>query len=310
MEIIRGVHNLSDYHKGNAVTIGNFDGVHAGHLGIIHRLNNVAKQHQVPATIITFHPTPQDYFNQGSKIPRINLFRDKMHTLEQLGIDRVVIIPFTKKLANLEAIDFIESILLEKLKVKHLIIGDDFRFGKNRKGDFALLQTYNNKNGFFVENTQTIEAQNARISSTKIRQFLSEGNLNTAIKFLGHPFCITGKVIHGDQRGRKLGFPTANIRPKHRIALQNGVYAAKVEIENKVCNAVINIGLRPTVDGSNYLIEAHIIDFNQNIYKQRISICFEKFIRPEQKFDNLNSLKEQIELDKTTAINHLTQISN
>ncbi len=305
MEIIRGLHNLQTRHRGNVVTIGNFDGLHLGHQAIIRQLKERAKKHQLPATLITFHPNPQDFFSGKNATSTLTRFHDKIHLLQHYGVDRVVFIPFNKTLAELSANDFIEKILVQRLRTKHLVIGDDFRFGKNRLGDFHLLQKHGQKNGFQVEKTTTFLIENQRVSSTTVRQTLAEANLPKASMLLGRTFHVSGKICHGDKRGRTIGFPTANIRLRQQIAPTNGVYAVKITGLKKIQFGVANLGVRPTVDGHHYLLEIHLFDFKQDIYGQRIHIYFEHFIRPEQKFDGLTALVAQIKQDSDTAKNLL-----
>lgn len=301
MEIIRGLYNLQPEHRGNVITIGNFDGVHLGHQAIIRQLKKQAEKHRVPATLMTFHPNPQEFF-AGDKAPaKLTRFHDKIQLLKQYGVDRVICIPFNQALADLSAIDFIDKILIHGLHAKHLVIGDDFQFGKNRQGDFHLLQQSGNKYGFDVENTPTYIVDNQRVSSTRIRQCLMEADLEKAGELLGRPYHVSGKIGHGDKRGRIIGFPTANIRLKQQIAPTNGVYAVKITGLNETQHGVANLGVRPTVDGSLYLLEIHIFNFNQDIYGQRLNIHFEHFIRPEQKFNGLDALVAQIKQDAETA---------
>ena len=314
MEIIRGLHNLRSEHRGNVVTIGNFDGVHLGHQAIIAQLKTQARKHNVPATVMTFHPNPQEFFSPDSAPAKLTQFRDKMKLLEQYGVDRVICVPFNRNLASLGAEDFIKQILIDGLHAQYIVIGDDFRFGKNRTGNFDLLQTKGREMGFEVENTPTYCVNNERVSSTRIRKALSNADMQLSKELLGRPFHVSGVVTHGDKRGRTIGFPTANIRLKQQIAPTNGVYAVKItglkkddsgNCTSSTYKGVANIGVRPTVDGSRYLLETHIFDFDQEIYNQRINICFEHFIRPEQRFDGLDALIAQIQLDVETAKNLL-----
>lgn len=301
MEIIRGLHNLQPEHRGNVVTIGNFDGVHLGHQAIIEQLKKQAKEYQVPATLMTFQPNPQEFF-AGDKAPaKLSCFHDKMQLLKSYGVDRVICIPFNQKLADLSANDFIDKILIHGLHAKHLVIGDDFQFGKNRQGDFHLLKEAGKRWDYDVENTPTYLIDNLRVSSTRIRQFLAEGNLKKTRELLGRPYHISGKVGHGDKRGRTIGFPTANIRLKQQIAPTNGVYAVKITGLTETQYGVANLGIRPTVDGNSYLLEIHLFDFDQDIYGKRINIHFEHYIRPEQKFNDLDALVTQIKQDTETA---------
>ena len=212
MQIIRGLHNLRAEHRGNVVTIGNFDGVHLGHQAIIKQLNEQAVKHNVPSTVMTFHPNPQEFFAPDTAPAKLTQFRDKMNLLAKYGVDRVVCLPFNQNLASLSATDFIQQILVDGLHAQYLVIGDDFRFGKNRAGDFDLLKSEGKKIGFTVENTPTYCINNERVSSTRIRQTLAEGNMPLTHKLLGRTFHVSGIVAHGDKRGRTIGFPTANIR--------------------------------------------------------------------------------------------------
>ena len=312
MEIIRGLHNLRAEHRGNVVTIGNFDGVHLGHQAIIRQLNEQAAKHSVPSTVMTFHPNPQEFFAPDSAPAKLTQFRDKMTLLKDYGVDRVVCLPFDQKLASLTANEFIQQILIDGLHAHYLVIGDDFRFGKNRAGDFDLLKAEGKKSGFNVENTPTYCIEDERVSSTRIRKALADGNMELTQELLGRTFHVSGIVAHGDKRGRTIGFPTANIRLKHQIAPTNGVYAVKITglnrtSPNETYQGVANIGVRPTVDGSKYLLETHIFDFEEDIYNKRININFEHFIRPEQRFDGLDALVAQIKQDTETAKNLLKQ---
>ena len=301
MEIIRGLHNLRSEHRGNVVTIGNFDGVHLGHQAIIKQLSAQAIEHNVPATVMTFHPNPQEFFSPDSAPAKLTQFRDKMKLLKSYGVDRVICVPFNRDLANLSANDFVQQILIDGLHAQYLVIGDDFRFGKDRAGDFALLKSKGEEIGIDVENTPTYCINNERVSSTRIRKTLSIGDMHLTKQLLGRTFHVSGIVAHGDKRGRTIGFPTANIRLKEQIAPTNGVYAVKITGLKKDYFGVANIGVRPTVDGSRYLLETHIFDFEQDIYNQRLNIFFEHFIRPEQRFDGLDALVAQINLDTKAA---------
>ncbi len=301
MEIIRGLHNLRTEHRGNVVTIGNFDGVHLGHQAIIQQLKSQAEKFDVPATVMTFHPNPQEFFAPDKAPPKLTQFRDKMELLAEYGVDRVICLPFNQKLAELSAEQFIQQILIEGLHVQHMVIGDDFRFGKNRAGNFSTLKQSGEKLGFDVENTPTYCIDNERVSSTRIRQALATGDVHKAKQLLGRTYHVSGIVAHGDKRGRSIGFPTVNFRLKQQIAPTNGVYAVKITGLDRQYSGVANIGVRPTVDGSRYLLETHIFDFDQQIYNKRIKISFEHFIRPEQRFDGLDALIAQIKQDSETA---------
>lgn len=298
MRLIRGLHNLTQ-HTGCIVTIGNFDGVHQGHQKIISRLLSAAKQHKLPAVLISFSPTPHCFF--GFEKATLSNFKEKYQLLSNLGVDEYLLIRFNQTFAQRSAKDFIQQILIAKLNMKHCLIGDDFRFGRDRQGDFALLKNLSKTNDFSVENTQSVFCNKVRISSSKIRDLLSLGNMNAAAQMLGREFSISGNIIYGRQHGRTIGFPTINIPIKRNISPVSGVFAATVEIENNSYQGVCNIGNRPTVDGSKTLLEVHLFDFNQTVYGYYASVIFKQKIRDEQKFDSFEALKQQISLDSQKA---------
>ena len=305
MEVIRGLHNIKDAHFGSVITIGNFDGVHRGHQTIIQHLKARANQLQLPCTVMTFDPHPEEFFSRAHYGTRLTPFREKLDLLKQYGVDRVVSVHFDQKFADLTADQFIENILVKGLGCKHIIIGDDFRFGKGRQGDFNHLVEAGKRLGFEVESTPTFTVEDERVSSTRIREALQLSKLSLAEELLGHPYIISGVVQHGDKRGRSIGFPTANIRLKQQIAPPNGVYAVKILGLDKEYDGVANIGQRPTVDGSKYLLEVHIFDFDQDIYRKKLKFHLIEFIRPEQKFESLEALTTQIHKDCETAKNIL-----
>lgn len=305
MEVVRGLHNIKDTHFGSVITIGNFDGVHRGHQTIIQHLKSRATELKLPCTVMTFDPHPEEFFSRAHYGTRLTPFREKLDLLEQYGVDRIVSVHFDQKFADLTADQFIEDILVKGLGCKHVIIGDDFRFGKGRQGDFKRLQEAGKQLGFEVENTPTVTLEDERVSSTRIREALQLSKLALAEELLGHPYFISGVVQHGDKRGRTIGFPTANIRLKQQIAPPNGVYAVKILGLEQEYNGVANIGQRPTVDGSKYLLEVYIFDFDRDIYRKKLKFHLVEFIRPEQKFDGLEALKTQIRIDCETAKNIL-----
>jgi len=309
MKIIRGLHNLQERHHDSVITIGNFDGIHLGHQAIIKQLVSKARELACFATVITFHPNPQEYFSPTNPPAKITPFYDKMHLLKSYGIDQVVCLPFNAKLAELNAEDFITQILIYRLGIKHIIIGDDFKFGKNRQGDLAMLNDYGKVNQFTVETTPSYFVNKKRVSSTIIRQNMAETNITHCKELLGRTYKISGIVAHGDKRGRTIGFPTANIRLKQQIAPTNGVYAVKITGLGKTLTGVANLGVRPTVDGSLYLLEVHIFDFDQSVYRKRITVSFEHFIRKEQRFNGLDALVSQIQQDSETAKELLNQLT-
>jgi len=303
MEFIRGLYNLGSDHLGCVATIGNFDGVHLGHKAVIRRLHERAESYHCPSTVITFEPYPQTFFAKGhSAVPRLTRMREKLEFLRAAGIDRVLCVRFNQVFADMAAKDFVSRVLVEQLGVKYLVVGDDFRFGKQREGDFQLLKSLGSEYGFEVEETPTLIVDNDRVSSTRVRKSLSEGALDLTRRLLGRHYQISGKVAHGDKRGRLIGFPTANI-PLHRESLPlRGVFAVMVDLlGDKPIAGVANIGNRPTVDGATSLLEVHLFNFEREIYGAHIRVDFIQKMRDEQKFDGLDALVAQIEKDSLEA---------
>jgi riboflavin kinase/FMN adenylyltransferase len=304
MEIIRGLHNLKKY-TGSVVTIGNFDGVHIGHHHIIDHLVKQSKLLGLPSVLISFSPTPQSFF--GREQATLSNFKQKHQLLEKLGLDFHLIIKFDQAFSNMSADDFIQTILINKLKMKFCLIGDDFRFGSGRTGDFKLLQSSALKANFEVENTQSILCDSCRASSSSIRDLLANGKLESATKMLGREFSIAGKVIHGRQLGRTIDFPTINIPIKRNISPVLGIFAVQVDIIGQRFNGVCNIGKRPTVNGENILLEVFLFDFDQVVYGELANVTFKQRIRDEKKFDSFEALKAQIILDTQSAKTYFNQ---
>lgn len=301
MHLIRGLHNLRPKHQGCALTIGNFDGVHLGHQAIIEHLKQKAKSLNCLAGTLTFEPLPHEYFTHEQSSARLNRLREKYMALTKAGTDFMLCMKFNSQLAEMPADEFIKEILVNKLAIKYLLVGDDFRFGKGRTGDFASLQKAGKKYGFSVEDTSTQIHHQERISSTRIRDALNLGQLDLAAEMLGHDYNICGRVAHGDKRGRTIGFPTANIKLFHRNIPLSGVYAVTMEIDTRTIYGVANIGKRPTVDGINVQLEVHLFDFSEEIYGRHVCVNFKHKIREERKFDSLDALQSQIHLDSASA---------
>ncbi len=302
MEFIRGLYNLKPEHRGCVATIGNFDGVHLGHQRVLRQVKLKALMQGLPAVVVLFEPQPLEYFAKDQAPRRITRLREKLLLLEQHGIDRVLCLRFDAKLLSLSPHDFIQQLLVSGLAVSHFVVGDDFRFGKGRMGNYGLLQSEGLIHGFDVENTQTCELDGERVSSTRIRNALEVHDLAAVRRFIGRPFIVTGKVAYGQQLGRKLGVPTANIRlQKPRPALQ-GVYATLVHgLLDKPIASVANIGYRPTLVGVQPQLEVHLFDFIDDFYGKTISVEICQFIRSEKKFEGLTQLQTQIKLDMQTA---------
>ena len=302
MELIRGIHNILPAHHGCVLTIGNFDGVHRGHAEVITKLVKKARQLNVPATLMTFEPQPQEMFRGDNAPARLSTLRDKIILLEELGIDRLVCINFNAKFADLSAQDFIDKLLVESLGVKYLVIGDDFCFGKQRKGNFEMLQSAGEKHQFAVVSTQSFVLGDKRVSSTEIRNQLAKGNLEQARRLLGHPFILCGRVAHGEKIGRTLGFPTANIALKRQVSPVRGVFAVKVHWDGSdIYDGVANVGFRPTVNGQVCQLEVHLFDFDDDLYGRTVEVELVAKIRDEQPFKSLDALKKQINNDADKA---------
>ena len=298
MELLRGIHNLKSEHKGCVLSIGNFDGVHLGHKAVLQRLLREAKRLDVPATVLTFEPQPAELFAGENAPARLSRLRDKFVQLEKLGLERLLCIAFSHKFANLSAQDFIEKLLIEKLDVKFLVVGDDFHFGYQRQGDFKLLQDAGKQFGFEVIDTRSLLQENKRISSTRIRDHLALGQLQQAVSLLGRKYSITGRVGHGQKLGRTIGVPTANLLLKRRVSPVSGVFVVTVlGIKNRVYQGVANIGQRPTVQGTRQQLEVHLFDFNGDIYGLPLEVILQEKLRDEIKFDSFALLKNQIDKD-------------
>lgn len=307
MQLIRGIHNIRKEHHGCVATIGNFDGIHLGHQRVLKKLVRQAATLQLPALVITFEPQPLEFFRGQTAPARLMRFREKIMLLREFNVDRVLCLYFNAALADLSATDFVTKILLEKLGVRFLLVGDDFRFGKQRKGDYQLLQTLAKQHHFELAHTETVTFNQQRIGSSRVRDALTSGNFPLAKQLLDRPYFISGHVVHGDKRGTQLGFPTANLLLYRRVSPLTGVFAVKVHgIEQTALPGVANIGSRPTVDGKNHLLEVHLLDFQQTIYGRFVRVEFIQKLRAEQKFASLDALKQQIAQDVTLARTILT----
>ncbi|WP_313653032.1 bifunctional riboflavin kinase/FAD synthetase [Pantoea sp.] len=302
MKFIRGIHNLNEQHRGCVLTIGNFDGVHRGHQALISRLCEEGRRLNLPVVVMVFEPQPLELF-AGDRAPaRLTRLRDKLRYMAEAGVDNVLCVRFDRRFAALSAQRFISDLLVEKLNVKYLAVGDDFRFGAGRQGDFPLLQKAGAEYGFEVVSTETFCDGGKRISSTAVRQALAADDLVLAQSLLGHPFTISGRVVHGDALGRTLGFPTANLPLRRSVSPVKGVYAVEVRgLTPEPLPGVANIGTRPTVKGLRQQLEVHLLDINMDLYGRHIDVVLKQKIRNEQRFASLEALKEQIADDVVTA---------
>ena len=325
-EFIRGLSRLGSQHKGCVATIGSFDGVHVGHRALLQNIVKLAKESSLPSLVIVFEPQPNEYFSRERVPARLMRLREKVCALFEAGIDRVLCVRFNESFRSLTAMEFIQRVLVDGIDVKHLIIGDDFRFGCDRTGDFKLLQSCGEQLGFSVADTHTQTAVGERISSTRIRQLLEVDKLQDAAQLLGRDYSICGRVVYGKQMGRTLGVPTANIGlGRYRSPVQ-GVYAVTMEILNSdlsdtgvnktIYPAVANVGVKPTVEGGKKpLLEVHAIDVAQlklDLYGKFVKVYFKKKIRQEKQFSSLAELQSQILMDiehaKHYFENHTTKL--
>ena len=301
MEIIRGLHNVKPRHKGAVLTIGNFDGVHRGHRMLLERLEQKSRELGARSMLLTFEPQPREYFAGASVPARLTRFREKMTLLRETSLDQVLLLPFNEQTAATPARWVIDELLVRRLEVAYMLVGDDARFGHRAEGDFEMLKRAGAEHGFGVSHMGTLELGAERVSSTRIRQALAEGDLRLAERLLGHRYFIMGNVVYGRQLGRQLGVPTANVRLQRYRAALEGVFAVTVTGLGETRQGVANIGVRPTVDGKEPLLEVHLFDFEQNIYGRLLTVHFHHKIRDEQAFDGLDVLQAQIEKDMRSA---------
>ncbi len=302
MQLFRGLHNLPKDYTGCVATIGNFDGVHLGHQAVIGQLAEKGSELNLPTVLITFEPQPMEYFRPDQAPARLTRFREKLQALRRFSIDQVLCLPFDPALAQMPAERFIQTVLVEGLGVQYLVLGDDFRFGKDRKGDFALLQAAGEQFGFEVVNMHTFAIDGDRVSSTRIRKALDCGDLATAERLLGRRYRMSGRVAHGAKLGRELGWPTANIDVHRHTTPLQGIFVVEVfGIPGEPLPGVASLGTRPTVDGKKTLLEVYLFDFDQDIYGQHLQVSFLHKLRDEAKFTTLEALKVQIAKDVDDA---------
>lgn len=289
---------MKNYFKSCVLTIGNFDGLHVGHQKLIAELNKIAKQLNLPSVLMTFEPQPNEFFSREQPINRLMRFREKWLSLLDSGLDYLVCFRFDEKFSAITAEEFVKDILVKKMGVKAVIVGDDFRFGAKRAGDFSLLKRMGAELKFSVIQMPTLTDEGERISSTRIRKALQMGDLDSATKILGKPFSVSGKVIHGDARGRDLGFPTANIYLHRRVLPLSGIFAVKIYgIHEQPLLGAANVGTRPTFDGQQVQLEVYIFDFNQDVYDKHLTVEFWHKIRDEVKYDAVEDLIQQMHQD-------------
>ncbi len=309
MEIIHGLHNLKSEHYGNVVTMGNFDGVHKGHQMLLKHLNEKSAEFGLPSLVVTFEPQPREYFAGTSVPPRLTRLREKVALLSQNGLQRLLLLPFNDRTARTPASWITDELFHEMLGARYVLVGDDFRFGREREGNYDTVQEAGARLGYEVSRASTLSIGEDRVSSSRVRAALADGDFALAEELLGHAYFIMGRVVYGRQLGRQLGVPTANIRLHRYKAALEGVYCVSVDgIDGKTYQGIANIGVRPTVDGKEPLLEVHIFDFGENIYNKLLTITFRRKLRSEQTFESIDALKVQIEKDIVEARTWFAQI--
>jgi len=312
MRVFKNLSKLPKF-KNAIITIGTFDGVHKGHQKLLARLKELAKKHQGESVLITFHPHPRFVINPNDKsLKLLNTLDEKISLLEQYELDNLIVAPFSAEFSQMPALDYIKNFLVKNFTPNTIVIGYDHQFGKNRTGDIDLLKQYQKTYHYTVEQISKETLQDIGISSTKIRNALSKGLIEVANSLLGHPYTLSGFIIKGEQLGRTIGFPTANLQLEvdYKLIPKSGAYAVFVKIENKSYKGMLNIGYRPTVEGQFKTIEVNIFNFNQDIYGEKIELQLIQFIREESKFENIDLLKKQLKSDYTRSNKILDQYIN
>ena len=300
LKIIR---DLTDYHDKTplALSLGMFDGVHLGHLSIINTLNKIAKKEHLESAILSFWPHPRKFLNPDDDVKMLNTLEEKLELLEKSGIQNIFLKTFDEEFRNLTGTEFCEQVLIQKLNVKHITIGHDHTFGKNKSGNFELLKSLSDELGFKVNQLEAVQNNDLNISSTKIRIALSEGRIKDANEMLGYNYPLTGKVIHGKKLGRTICYPTANIEvPINKLLPKSGAYVVEVYIDNQFYKGMLSVGTNPTIDDKSKSLhtEVYILDFDQDIYDKEITIKFRDFLHDEIKFEGLEKLIEKLDEDK------------
>ncbi len=306
MKIIQTISNFNSLEK-TVVTIGTFDGIHIGHQKILKDLIETAKKENKKSVLLTFFPHPRMVLQKEVTIQLLNTIEEKSSLLEKMGLDYLIIHPFSKEFSRLTALDFVRDILVNQLNTSRLIIGYDHHFGKNREGNIHQLKEYSSLYDFNVEEIPAQDIDNVSVSSTKIRNALQEGSLKTANNYLGYNYMLNGTVVNGKSLGGKIGFPTANleVNETYKLIPKTGVYIIKTVIDSVLFYGMMNIGFRPTVSGKDQTIEAHLFNFNKDLYGKNLRLELLYFLRKEKKFDSIDDLIVQLKLDKENSIAYL-----
>jgi riboflavin kinase/FMN adenylyltransferase len=302
MELIRGMHNLRARHRGCVATIGNYDGVHRGHQHMIAAVRARATELGVPAVVVTFEPTPREFFEGPAAPSRLTRLREKLAALERYGVDRVVVLRFDRRMQGMGACEFVDRLLVEGLGVRHMVVGHDFHFARRREGTIETLQAAGAAHGFTVEEVGQFLLAGERVSSSLVREALNRGELDRATHLLGRPYRMTGRVRLGRKLGRQLGYPTANLAMHRKVVPLWGIFAVRASGAGLVDHpAVVSLGTRPTVNGTDPLLEVHLFDFDGDLYGQYLDVDFVARLRDEQKFDTLDALVAQMHRDAAAA---------
>ena len=302
MELVRGIHNMRPRHRGCAATIGNFDGVHLGHRHMIATLRERATALGVPAVVVTFEPTPREHFEGAAAPSRLSRLREKLAALEACGVERVVVLRFDERMRGLGATEFVDRLLVEGLGVRHLVVGHDFHFARRREGTVATLRAAGAVHGFTVEEVRQFLVAGERVSSSLVREALNRGDLARATRLLGRPYRMAGRVRLGRKLGRQLGFPTANLALQRKVVPLWGIFAVRASGAGLVDHpAVASLGTRPTVNGTDPLLEVHLFDWDGSLYGRYLDVDFIERLRDEQKFESLDALVAQMHRDAAAA---------
>ncbi len=302
MELVRGLYNLRARHRGCVATIGNFDGVHRGHQHMITAVRAAAIRVGLPAAVITFEPTPREFFEGDAAPARLTRLREKLEALASYGVDRVLVLRFDRRVQAMGATEFVERLLVDGLGVRHMVVGHDFHFARRREGNLALLQEAGRRHGFTVEEVGRYMDEGERVSSSLVRDALGRGDLERARKLLGRPYRMAGRVRRGAQLGRTLGFPTANLALHRKVVPLWGVFAVRVSGAGLADHpAVVSLGTRPTINGTEPLLEVHVFDFDGDLYGRYLDVDFILRLRDERRFETIDALVAQMHRDAAAA---------
>ena len=301
IELIRGLHNLRESHRGCALTVGKFDGVHRGHQALLERTREAADADGVPATVLSFDPSPREFFAGGRRLPRISTLRDKLSALQSCGVQRLVLARFDQEMADTTAGQFVEDVLVRQLGIRSIVVGDDLHFGRNRAGDTDYLRSRADELSYRVIAVDTVTVAEQRCSSSLVRETLAEKDFKLAERLLGRPYAVTGRVRRGLQVGRQLDMPTANIPVLEPLAIPLGVYAVHAVVGHRTYPGVASLGIRPTLGLTQCLLETHLFDVELDLYGQLLSVEFQHYLRPELRFDSMEALREQMHRDASQA---------